>query len=249
MEHKTEIRLVDLTEDLKRDDGTLPPGTDDGKVYEIVCTCEWKAPAIRHYDGNSRVYVNYGHRPTKSGKPRKALLRAARAHEEAANDAGGGKGAPMELVGRIIKTRVENEVWLASRTGDMPELNRSRRMLSNPNYAPHKPWIVLLKNTKGWRLQDGPFRDKDVAWAAARQYLEQQRIDHDIEMASSIDADTIQVPFGTIHDHFEDLVDRAKKARSTKQLLDINQELEQAEAVIELIAEARKHVMDQLTFA
>lgn len=247
-EHKTEVQLVDLTELLKRDDGSLPPGSGT-TAYEIVCTCGWEASSVRNYSETGRVYVNYGHRPTKSGKPRKALLRAARAHEEAENDAGGGKGAPMELVGKVIKARVENEVWLASRTGDMPHLEQSRRIIANPNYAPHKPWIVLLKNTKGWRLQDGPFRDREVAWAAARQFLEKQRVDHDIEMASSIATDTIQVPFGSIEHHFEDLVNRAKKARTTKQLLAINQELEQAEAVIELISEARKHVMDQLTFA
>lgn len=248
MEHKTEIRLVDLTEHLKRDDGSLPPGTET-KAYEIVCPCGWEASAVRSYGEKGRVYVNYGHRPTKQGKPRTVLLRAAKAHEEAENDAGGGKDAPMEMVGKIIKARVENEVWLASRTGDMPALERSRRVISNPSYAPHKPWVVLLKNTKGWRLQDGPFRDKEVAWAAARQFLEQQRVKHDIEMASTINPETIQVPFGTIEHHFEDLVARAKKARTTKQLLAVNEELEQAEAVVDLLAEARKHVMEQLTFA
>ncbi len=248
MEHKTEIQLVDLTELLEDAEGTLPPGTEP-KAYEIVCTCGWEASAIREYSGTGRIYVNYGHRPTKSGKPRTTLLRAAKAHEEAENDVGKGRDAPMEMVGKVIKARVENEVWLASRTGDMPNLERSRRIISNSNYAPHKPWVVLLKNTKGWRLQEGPFRDKEVAWAAARQFLEQQRVKHDIEMASTINPDTIQVPFGTIEHHFEDLVGRAKKARTTKQLLAVNKELEQAEAVIELIAEARKHVMDQLTFA
>ena len=124
-------------------------------------------------------------------------------------------GAPMRLVGQIIKKRVTNEVWVMSAYGDLPE-EIPLGDLKDDDWAKSAPWLLVYKNSKGWITQWTPGRYNyfEQAYAAGLQILQDAYIEgHGVEVASRIDMDTIEVPFAGVEKYLTDLVDKAKAIR------------------------------------
>jgi hypothetical protein len=220
---------------------------DQKQALNLICSCGFTKPGTREMGAgdNKRVYVNWPHSPTKTGKPRRALLRAAQLHIEQETTTDNGKDAPMEFVGKIIRPRVTHEVWIASRRGELPDIT-GRKWIVDSTYAPHKPWLVLVKNSSRWSFQKGPFAERDMAWTFARDYLNREGIEYDVEMAEEADLSTIQIPLGSITHYFEELTSRVKQAQGTQALLELDEELQEVQNAVDLLGEARKHVLRKL---
>lgn len=154
----------------------------------------------------------------------------------------------MELVGKVIKTRVTHELWVASRLGDVPESIKRRwyGYLQTGSQTPW-PWLVLRRYRDGWKLEAGPFALKEAAYANALQALEDDYVKgFDIEMVGEIDMDTVEVPLGSIDTYFKNLIQQAKDAKKPADLIKLREKITKAQAVCDLLGEAQTQITEKL---
>jgi hypothetical protein len=196
-----------------------------------LCTCgqEWDHPWLTL---------------TKSGNLSKQTKRAEWIHiaaQEVESD------QPMTLVGRIVKTRVTNEVWIAHQLGELPDSLKSWRAkdyqsdLSDAGKA--YPWLVLLKNSQGWKLLRTHFSYYEGAYSYALDYLEGQYIEgHLVEVATSIDMDTIEVPIGRVETYLTKLVTDANELDKPEDLVELAGRIKSARSMLEMLEAAQTKV-------
>lgn len=153
----------------------------------------------------------------------------------------------MELVGKITKTRVTNEIWIASRDGEIPdEIAEGRSQYWVATGTPW-PWMILRKHSRGWKIENGPYRLKELAYAMAVENLEEAYVDgHDVELATELDMETVEVPLGTIDSYFKNLIQRAKDADNPADLIKLREKIVKSQAVCDLLGEAQDQITKKL---
>ena len=205
--------------------------------WEVVCTCGWKE------DNRGHGYVS-----NADGTVSKHVRTIGWNHIVAVTDPSNSKGAPMELVGQIIKKRVTNEIWIASKNGEMPDEITKGFWRTNRGNAIW-PWVVIRKHSRGMNVEAGPFQIKEYAYAAAIDMLHNGYIDgFDIDIAAEVNMDTVEIPFGTIDTYFKRLSDRAKTAEKPEDLVKLHEKIEKALAVTTMLESARDTIQNKLLF-
>jgi len=192
-----------------------------------------------------------GDAAVKGGKVSKGNRRVAWEHLQTEGTREAVTTAPMELIGKIIKKRVTNEVWIFSAYGDIPE-EISDRLEKNHEYNAKDimrsvPWILAIKTSTGWRKWFSRYTFREQAYGAGLEVLNEAYIDgHEIEMASSIDMDTIQVPLGAVEIYLTALVQEAQDTDKPKDLIALQVRLKKARGMLELLEAAQELVENKL---
>lgn len=186
---------------------------------------------------------------TKQGKLSKDNKRAAWFHMQA-QDMAAVEDVPMQLVGKIIKQRVTNEVWIISAYGEMPEAiaKRINTVYNSQDYLKSLPWILAVKRSTGWsRWLSGRYTYLEQAYASGLEILKEAYVDgHEIEIASKIDMDTVHVPLGAVEAYLTDLVDEAQSTDKPKDLVALQVRLKKARGMLELLEAAQELVEHKL---
>lgn len=185
----------------------------------------------------------------KDRKVSKSNRRSAWSHLQAHENVDSVLNAPMELVGRIIKKRVINEIWIFSAYGDMPEEIASRvsNEYNRRDTLRAVPWIVVLKNSKGWAKWFSRYTFREQAYAVGLEMLNEAFIEgHEIEVASQIDMDTIQIPMGAVENYLTTLVNEAKDTDKPEDLVALQTRLKKARGMLELLEAAQELVQSKL---
>lgn len=192
-----------------------------------LCAC---GEAIAH---------GWGMVTTRAGKPSRAALNRAWMHIAAQEVQ---KDTPMELMGKIIKTRVTNEVWIGHALGELPhdlmiwgqQVPYSKRELRD--YDKANPWLVIIHDSKGWKLLYTQIRFREEAYARAVGYLHKAFISgHQIETVKEIDVDTLTVPRAALHEYLHGLAREANETTKPKRMVELLDEITDACSMLEIL--------------
>lgn len=153
---------------------------------------------------------------------------------------------PMQLVGRIIKTRVTNEVWIMSRLGEVPhELetddNSARQYVME--YRQSHPWEVVIRNSHTWKRRLWGYRHVEQAYGGAQEILDESVFDgHKFVLAHEIDIDTISLPGVGVSEYLNQLAASAREMTKPKDLVELRDRIVDAQSMIGILESAKKMV-------